>query len=104
MHLNLYNIKTLFVKGFTFFKDGHSNAYIGKDIKTNILKYMNEETKEKVKTDDALFEEVIHTYVLNGYFGGASPHDFNHEYDRFCDMKNKNTNIIIDTSMKPFFK
>lgn len=100
LNLTQYGLKELFMKGFTFFKDGHSNSYIGKDWLKKIDK-VNGETKKKL-TDEKK-EEIIHSLVKNT-FVNISPHNFDYEYRKTICLKNIYKFINFDKSISYLFE
>lgn len=100
INLTQYKLKELFIKGFTFFKDGHSNSYIGKEWKKK-AENINNETKKKL-TDESK-EKIIHSLVKNSY-NNNSPHHFDYEYITTKKMTKKHNFINFDDSIIDLYK
>jgi hypothetical protein len=100
LNLTQYPIKQLFIKGFTFFKDGHLNSYIGKEWKKKVEK-TNEKTK--LALDEEKKEKVIHSLVKN-ITVNISPHHFDNEYQQTIEIYKKSHNIVFDDSIKYLFE
>jgi hypothetical protein len=96
MNLVQYPIKEIFIKGFTFFKDGHSNSYIGDEWQKKIEK-TNAETKNNLTEEKK--EKIIHSLVSNS-FVNLSPHHFDYEYKKTIEFSKKYSNIKFDESIK----
>lgn len=100
MNLTQYKLMELFLKGFTFFKDGHTNSYIGKDWLSKVDK-VNLGTKKKLTEEKK--EKIIHSIVKN-QFVNISPHHFDYEYKKTNEFKIKYSFIKFDASISELFE
>lgn len=100
MDLIKRNTKELFIKGFSFFKDGHTNAYISQEWKNKVDK-SNKKTKENMTEETK--EKVIHSLVQNS-FVYLTPHHFDYEYECTIGYYKNNTNIVFDDSIKELYE
>jgi hypothetical protein len=94
-----YNIQNLYLKGFTFFKDGHTSSYIGKAWHEKANK-ANQKTKQNMT--DELKEKVMHSLVLQ-QFANVSPHNFDYEFLQIVKAARKDSRIIFDESIKNLY-
>ena len=102
VNLLQYPITKLFIKGFTFFKDGHTMNYIGDKWKDKMVEKSNKKTISNMDDNDDLKERVIHSLVRND-FAIATPHNFNYEYGKVCDICKSDTRIVFDVSIADLY-
>lgn len=102
LHLLQHNIKKLYIKGFTFFKDGHTSSYIGKEWKEKVEKKSNEKTKENFY-DEELREKVMHSLVKNDFINLA-PHNFDYEYNNIKNISKNDLRINFDETIKYLYE
>lgn len=107
MNLLQYDIKKLYIKGFTFFKDGHSSSYIGKEWKEKLETKSNEKIKKEINLNPEnkqnLEEKIIHSLIKND-FCNISPHNFDYEYKSTLNYASKDKRIIFDESIKYLYE
>lgn len=108
MNLMQYNINKLYIKGFTFFKDGHTNSYIGKEWKLKMEKkssdkIKNELNNEEEKEKQVLEEKIIHSLIKND-FCNLSPHNFDFEYKSTIKLAQNNNKIVFDKTIEYLYK
>jgi hypothetical protein len=100
LNLTQYKLNELFIKGFTFFKDGHLNSYIGKDWEKKI-ESANKETKKELTNEKK--EKIVHSLVKTLY-NNNSPHHFDYEYIKTKKMYDKYNFIKFDDSIVELYK
>jgi len=97
INLLTYNIKSLYIKGFTFFKDGHSMSYIGEEWKKKLDDKSISNNSQEIK------EKMIHTLVKNS-FSNNSPHNFNYEFESLKKIAKSDDRIVFDSSIKELYE
>jgi hypothetical protein len=100
LNLTQYRLSELLIKGFTFFKDGHLDSYIGKNWK-NKIDNANDETKKELTNEKK--EKIIHSLVKTNY-NINSPHHFDYEYIKTKKMSKKYDFIVFDDSIIDLYK
>jgi hypothetical protein len=109
VNLLQYDIQKLYIKGFTFFKDGHTASYIGKEWREKMEKKSNTKIKCEIDSNidpdkkQDLEEKIIHSLVKNNYCN-FSPHNFDYEYKTTIQLAKKDLRIMFDEYIKYLYE